>query len=140
MTVVVVNSLINAPRAAVYAAFTDREGTGKHLPIQVKLKTEGTTERQGVGAVHTLGMGPLVVSERITELVPNEKIVYELVSGAPVKSHVGTIEFSDADGGTNVSYRIDSVPLVPAPDAAVSVAPKQIINTLVAGVRKAVTP
>lgn len=100
-----VDTVIEAPREVVYDIFADRE-RNEFLPVQTKLKTPGTTERQGVGAVHTLGFGKVGISEQITKLVPNERIEYKIVAGAPVKSHTGTIVF-DAPGGTRVVYSMD---------------------------------
>ena len=131
-----VDTVIEAPREVVYDIFADRERNGDFLPVQTKLETPGTTERQGVGAVHTLGFGKVGVSEQITKLVPNERIEYKIVAGAPVKSHTGTIVFSDAPGGTRVVYSMDQTPSLPLPDAAVRLVLRGLITAFVSGARK----
>ncbi|QKT05828.1 SRPBCC family protein [Gordonia sp. X0973] len=133
-----VEAVIAAERPRVYAAFADREGTGKFLPLTVRLVSPGAQERQGVGAVHSLGVGKLGIREQITELVPDEKIVYRVVGGLPVRSHVGTIEFADAPGGTMVRYTMDSDPKIPVPAAVLTPVLNGLIGSMIAAVKKAV--
>jgi uncharacterized protein YndB with AHSA1/START domain len=138
MTSYTVDTVIDAPRDVVYGLFADRENNGKFLPISTRLKTEGTTARQGEGAVHFLGLGPVGVSEQITKLVPGERIEYKIVAGAPVKSHTGTIVFSDSGAGTRVVYTMDSTPKLPVPEAVLKAGLKQLIGTFVSGVKREV--
>lgn len=129
------HTVIAAPRDVVYDVFADRESNGDFLPIQTRLKREGVSERQGVGAVHFLGFGRLGVSEELIELVPGERIAYKIVAGAPVKSHVGTITFADDGAGTRVSYTMDSRPLLPVPGPLLALGLRGAITAMVAGAR-----
>ncbi|MBJ8342833.1 SRPBCC family protein [Antrihabitans sp. YC3-6] len=131
-----VDTVIEAPRDVVYSIFADRENNGDFLPISTRLKSAGTTERQGVGAVHFLGLGPVGVSEQIIDLVPGERIVYKIVAGAPVKRHVGTIAFTDAANGTRVVYTMESEPKLPVPSKVLSLGLKALIGAFVSGARK----
>lgn len=99
-----VDAVIAAPRDVVYRLFADRESISPYLPVQVKLTKPGLTEREGVGAQHIVGLGPLGITEEITKLVPGERMEYKIVKGAPVKRHVGIVTFADTDNGTLVSY------------------------------------
>lgn len=129
-------TVIPAPRDVVFDVFADRERNGEFLPISTRLVREGTTERQGVGAVHFLGVGPVGIQEELTELVPGERIAYKIVRGAPVRSHRGTITFADAPGGTRVRYTMDSRPLLPAPAPLVTLGLRGAIGAMVSGARK----
>lgn len=136
MTSYTVDTVIDAPRPLVYSIFADRENNGNFLPVQTRLESPGSDARQGVGAVHFLGLGPVGIREQITELVPDQRICYKVVGGAPVKSHTGRIEFSDAGTGTRVVYTMDSTPSLPVPEAALRAGLKGLITTFVNGVRK----
>ena len=131
-----VNTVIAAPRDVVFGVFADRERNGEFLPISTRLVTPGASERQGVGAVHLLGVGPVGIHEQLTDVVEGERIVYKIVAGAPVRSHVGTITFADAPGGTRVVYTMDSRPLLPVPGPLLAFALKGAISAMVSGARK----
>ncbi len=122
--------VIEAPRNIVFEVFADREGSNDLLPIGVKLKRPGNTERQGVGAVYTVGLGPVGVQEETTALVPGERFEYRVVGASPFKSHTGTVEFADDPRGTKVRYTMDSDPRLPIPAAVITPVLKQMIGTL----------
>lgn len=133
-----VETTFDAPRDQVYRFFAERESVSPYLPVTVKLVKPGAGAREGVGAQHHLGLGPVGVTEEITELVPNERMTYKIVKGAPVKSHIGTITFADTPaGGTRVVYTMDSEPSLPVPAKALEFGLRQLTNQLIAGVRKA---
>ncbi|MEU2031021.1 SRPBCC family protein [Nocardia amamiensis] len=133
-----VDAVIPAPREVVYRLFADRESISPYLPVQVKLTKPGLTEREGVGAQHLIGVGPVGVTEEITELVPGERMEYKVVKGAPVKRHVGIVTFADADNGTLVSYTMESDPKLPVPAKVVELGLKNLIGVFLNGARKAV--
>ncbi|MEU7144776.1 SRPBCC family protein [Nocardia sp. NPDC046473] len=133
-----VDAVIAAPRDVVYRLFADRESISPYLPIQVKLTKPGLTEREGVGAQHLLGVGPVGVTEEITKLVPGERMEYKIVKGAPVKRHVGVVTFTDADNGTLVSYTMESEPSLPVPAKVLEFGLKNLITQFIKAAQKAV--
>ncbi|WP_040786903.1 SRPBCC family protein [Nocardia pneumoniae] len=133
-----VDAVIPAPREVVYRLFAERESISPYLPVQVKLTKPGLTEREGVGAQHLIGVGPVGVTEEITKLVPGERMEYKVVKGAPVKRHVGVVTFADADNGTLVSYTMESDPKLPVPAKVVELGLKNLIGVFMNGARKAV--
>ncbi|MEV6562996.1 SRPBCC family protein [Nocardia sp. NPDC051756] len=133
-----VDAVIAAPRDVVYRLFADRESISPYLPIKVKLTKPGLTEREGVGAQHLLGVGPVGVTEEITKLVPGERMEYKIVKGAPVKRHVGVVTFTDADNGTLVSYTMESEPSLPVPAKVLEFGLKNLITQFIKAAQKAV--
>ncbi|RJO75562.1 SRPBCC family protein [Nocardia panacis] len=133
-----VDAVIPAPRDVVYQLFSERERISPYLPIQVTRTKDGTDSPGGVGAQHFLGRGPVGVTEEITALVPNERMEYKIVKGAPVKRHTGTITFADADNGTRISYTMDSTPALPVPDRILELVLHAMISQFVKGAQKAV--
>lgn len=138
MTRSTVEAVIAAPRPRVYEVFADRESSGDFLPLSTRLITPGTEERQGVGAVHFLGFGKVGIREQITELVPDERIAYQVVGGLPVREHTGLIEFSDDPAGTKVVYTMDSDPKVPVPAVVLTAILNTLMGQMISGVKRAV--
>lgn len=139
MTSLTVEAVIAAPRDVVYRVFADRESYGVVPGMSTSLHTPGQTERQGVGAVHQLQLGPVRIHEQFTELVPGERISYQAVSGLPVRNHTGTIELSDVGSGTKVSYTVDSTPKIAAPKPLVSLLIRGLVLVIVANARRKAT-
>jgi hypothetical protein len=45
--------------------------------------------------------------------VPNERLRYALLSGAPMKDHFGTVTLTpNGANGTHIAYRIDTTPKI----------------------------
>lgn len=63
---------------------------------------------QGVGVVRRLRQAPVTNLERVTELVPAERLSYELVEGLPFENYRATIQLADgASGGTDITWRAE---------------------------------
>lgn len=129
-------TVFEAPRSTVYELLANREGYNDFLPFTVKLVRPGDTERQGVGAIHQIGVGPVGVKEQIVELVDGERIQYRVVAGLPVRSHVGTITLTDHPQGTTVRYSMESTPLIPVPDAVMVWILRKSMSSLVTGAQR----
>ncbi|MFI5783383.1 SRPBCC family protein [Nocardia sp. NPDC051570] len=134
-----VDAVIPAPREQVYKLFTERDSLNSSIAITITLKQPGSPEPSGVGARYLLGLGGFGVTEETIELVPGERFQYKIVAGAPVKSHIGTVTFADAPGGTLVSYTMESYPKLPIPDRVTELLLKTLINQFLTATRKAVS-
>ena len=131
-----VETEIAAPRDVVYEIFADRENNGDFLPVTTKLVRSGLNQRQGVGAVHFLGIGKVGVSEEITDLDPGRRIAYRIVRGAPVRRHTGEITVADSPKGTKVTYTMDSDPSLPIPNVVAKQFLRGLITGMIAGARR----
>ncbi|WP_433193116.1 SRPBCC family protein [Nocardia sp. CA-107356] len=132
-----VDAIIAAPRDVVYKFFTERDGINPYIPVDFTLKTPGTPAPAGVGAQYLIGKAGVGIVEETTKLVPGELMEYKIIKGAPVKRHVGTITFTDADNGTLVSYTMESEPSLPVPAKVVELGLKNLINQFIKGAQKA---
>ena len=132
-----VDTVISAPRDVVYKWFTERDSLNDFLPVRITLRKPGATEPAGVGARYQVGLGGFGVTEETIELVPGERMRYQIVAGAPVKRHVGTITFADAPAGTLVSYRMESEPSLPVPDKATELFLRALISPFLKAAKKA---
>jgi uncharacterized membrane protein len=100
----------NASREAVWALLRDIEtwqdwGTWSSTTVHQPAPGE---DPQGVGVVRRLRQAPVTNLERVTELVPNERLSYELVEGLPFENYHATVRLSDAPGGgTDINWRAE---------------------------------
>jgi uncharacterized protein YndB with AHSA1/START domain len=105
---------VAAPPSTVFEVLADHRGYSAISPIRSStLEREGDPPPNGVGAIRVLKtLGP-PLREEILEFVPGERLVYRLLSGAPLRDHVGTVTLTERTDGTHVSYRIDTKPKIP---------------------------
>jgi hypothetical protein len=100
----------SASRDAVWALVRDIDtwqdwGTWSSTTIQTPAPGE---DPQGVGAVRRLRQAPVTSVERVTEIVPGERLGYELVSGLPFENYRAAVTLSDAaGGGTDIDWRAE---------------------------------
>lgn len=129
--------VVPGPREEVFRLFADRENYGALVPpVGCTLVEPGTAERQGTGAVHKVGIGPVGMKERITALEPGRSFTYQAVSGLPVRHWIGTVEFHDDPKGTRVDYSLDVEARVPVPAAVLAVVVKGLAGGLARGASK----
>lgn len=101
------NARVRAPLADVFAFFADHERFitlfgGRCQRIR---DAEGT-DPNGLGSVRRIGPGPLSFDETIVTFRPGQRIEYSITRGSPLKNHLGTIDFSERGGYTEISYVI----------------------------------
>jgi hypothetical protein len=105
---------VAAPPAVVFDVLTDHRGYAAISRVRsVELEREGNPPPNGVGAIRALrSVGPPLREEVVT-YEPNSRFAYKLLSGAPLRDHVGTVELTESGDGTHVTYRVDTTPTVP---------------------------
>jgi hypothetical protein len=100
----------SASRDAVWALVRDIDtwkewGTWSETTLQTPAPGD---DPQGVGAVRRLRQAPITNVERVTEIVPRERLGYELVSGLPFENYRAAVTLSDAaGGGTDINWRAE---------------------------------
>ena len=118
MQTVDVQQDFSLPVARVYAYLSEHENLGPLFGATITRVKDGDTERNGVGSVRQLKIGPLPpLQETIVEAVPDALIRYRITQGgAPIRDHEGVMRFtSTPSGGTHLDYQIrlgSEVPLV----------------------------
>jgi uncharacterized protein YndB with AHSA1/START domain len=131
-------ALIDAPIDVVFDVLTDHRRYKDFAPLRSsKLEREGDPAPNGVGAIRVLGLAGPPIREEVTEYVRPSRFVYKLLSGAPVRDHVGTVDLVQEGGGTRVNYHVQTTPTLPRVLAPVVVAVlRQSIQQLFNGVKK----
>ncbi len=128
---------IAAPPETVFDVLTDHRAYPEFSPIRkAELEKEGVPAPNGVGAVRVLSMVGPPLREEVVEYERPTKFVYRLLSGAPLKDHVGTVTLEPEGSGTLMIYTVDTTPTVPIGGGAVVAVTKQSVGRLAAGVAK----
>jgi uncharacterized protein YndB with AHSA1/START domain len=126
---------IAAPPQVVFDVLTDHRGYSSITPLRaVELEREGEPAPNGVGAVRVLRLAGPPMREEVVEYEAPRRFAYRMLSGAPVRDHVGTVELSEAPGGTRMVYRVETTPTVPVGGAAVVAVTKRAVGQLVKGI------
>lgn len=127
-----------APAETVFAVLTDHRKYSELTPLRKSvLEREGEPAPNGVGAIRKLtAVGPALREEVIGYESPG-RFSYTLLSGLPVRDHVGTVELTAQDGGgTRMVYAVRTQPTVPVVGGLVVAVVKQAVKGLVDGVVK----
>ncbi|MEA2346704.1 MAG: hypothetical protein QOG62_491 [Thermoleophilaceae bacterium] len=96
-----------APVEKVFDYLGEHENLSKVFGIKVERLRSGDTDRNGVGSVRKLGIGPITFEETVTDYKANELIEYTITKGTPLKDHLGTMRFSSTpSGGSRLHYTI----------------------------------
>ncbi len=103
------------PPELIFAHLAEHENLAELFGAKItRLRDGDHAERNGVGSVRRLQIGPLPpFEETVTEFVPSERIVYRITKGSPLRGHVGVMSFAPAGGGTRFSYDIRLASPVP---------------------------
>jgi uncharacterized protein YndB with AHSA1/START domain len=96
------------PPERVFAYLAEHENLAEVFGAKIERLRDGDDgERNGVGSVRRLQIGPLPpFEETVSEFVPSERVVYGITKGSPLKGHVGVMEFAPTAGGTRFVYDI----------------------------------
>ncbi|HET7590930.1 MAG TPA: SRPBCC family protein [Solirubrobacterales bacterium] len=126
---------IDAPAETVFDVLTDHRGYTELTPLRkAELEREGEPAPNGVGAIRKLtAVGPPMREEVIAFEAPS-RFSYTVLSGLPVRDHVGTVELSTQNGRTRMVYAVRTQPTLPFVGFAVVAAIKQAIKGLIDGV------
>jgi uncharacterized protein YndB with AHSA1/START domain len=129
---------VAAPPEVVFDVLTDHRRYPEITPLRrAELEREGEPAPNGLGAIRVLAVAPgPPMREEVVVYEPPYRFAYTILSGLPVRDHIGTVELSPSDGGTQVVYAIHTTPTLPFGGFAVVAVLKQAIKTLLGGVAK----
>jgi uncharacterized protein YndB with AHSA1/START domain len=135
MTAFTLTRAVAAPPGVVFDTITDHPSYPEFTPIRrTVLEREGEGAPNGVGAIRALHVLGPPIRERVLEYRRPERFTYEVLSGVPVKSQVGTVTIEASPSGSVMRYRLELEPLVPRTGEAVAVVAKAALGRLMTGV------
>jgi uncharacterized protein YndB with AHSA1/START domain len=127
-----------APPEVVFDVLTDHRRYTEITPLRkAELEREGEPTPNGLGAIRVLSAlpGPPMREEVIAYEAPR-RFSYKILSGLPVRDHVGTVELKPKDGGTEITYAVVTTPTIPLAGPVFMAILKKAIRDLIAGVSK----
>lgn len=128
---------VGAPPEIVFDVLTDHRRYAEMTSLRkAELEREGDPAPNGLGAIRVLTLLGPPMREEVIAYEPPRRFSYTILSGLPVRDHVGTVELTPSDGGTRIVYAVHTTPTVPFGGFAVVAGVKQGIKTLLAGVIK----
>lgn len=126
---------VAASPEVVFEVLTDHRAYADITPMRKsELEREGEPAPNGVGAIRVLrSVGPPLREEVIGFERPG-RFSYRLLSGAPLRDHVGTVSLEPGGAGTKITYAVRTTPTVPVAGGAVVAVAKLGIKQLLNGV------
>lgn len=126
---------VQAPPEVVFDVLTDHRRYAEMTPLRgSELEREGEAEPDGVGAIRVLrAVGPPIREEVVAYERPG-RFSYTVLSGLPVRDHLGTVSLEPSEGGTRVTYALKAIPTVPLAGGLVMLGIKQGVTQLLNGV------
>ena len=126
---------VAAPAETVFEVLTDHGRYAEITPLRKSvLERQGEPGPNGVGAIRVLSVAGPPLREEVIAYEPSTRFSYKLLSGLPVRDHVGTVELTSQDGGTKVVYAVRTTPTVPLAGAAVVAVVKVGVKQLLSGI------
>ena len=127
----------SAPPEIVFDVLTDhRRYTEITLLRKAELEREGEPEPNGLGAIRVLTVAGPPMREEVIAYERPSRFSYKILSGLPVRGHVGTVELKAANGGTEITYAVKTTPTLPLGGPVFMLFLKKAIRDLIGGVSK----
>lgn len=120
---------------AVFDAMTDHRGIADYMwwCRRSTLDREGTPAPNGVGATRRLVAIGTTFVEEIVDYERPTRWAYTVLSGAPIRDHLSTIELREVGTGTKVSWHLRVTLKIPGIDRLMLPVLKKFIDGLLKG-------
>ncbi len=126
---------VAAPPETVWEVVADLRGMSEFTRFRkIELEREGDPPPNGVGAIRVMHLVGPPVREEIIAFEPPRRFAYRMLSGAPVRDHVGTIELEPAGEGTRMSYVLETTPRIPVVGFALIALMRSIVEGIASGI------
>jgi hypothetical protein len=128
---------VAAPPEVVFDVLTDHRRYNEITSLRrAELEREGEPAPNGVGAIRVLTVAGPPMREEVIAYERPSRFSYKILSGLPVRDHVGTVELKAADGGTEMAYAVKTTPTIPLAGPVFMAVLKKAIRDLLGGVAK----
>jgi uncharacterized protein YndB with AHSA1/START domain len=105
---------VAAPAETLFEVLADHRGMAALTRFRsVEIERPGEPPPNGLGAIRSLRLLGPPVREEIIDFEPPRKLSYRMLSGAPVRNHVGTIDLEPVTAGTTrMRYVVETEPVL----------------------------
>ena len=95
----------------------------------IVVEVERPAAENGSGLVRAVRIGRGTFREQITSVGPGRRLTYRLLSGAPVREYLGTVDVAESgDGGSRVRWTVRYRPRFPGTGWLVAALSKRSLN------------
>ncbi|HEX3041550.1 MAG TPA: SRPBCC family protein [Solirubrobacterales bacterium] len=128
---------VAAPPETVFDVLTDHRRYPEITRLRkAELEREGEPTPNGLGAIRVLTVAGPPMREEVIGYERPTRFSYKILSGLPVRDHVGTVETKPKDGGTEITYAVKTTPTIPLAGPVFMALLKKAIRDLIGGVAK----
>lgn len=126
---------VHAPPEVVFDVLTDHRRYAEISRLRKStLERGGEPAPNGVGAIRVLtAVGPPIREEVVLYERPS-RFAYKVLSGLPLRDHLGTVSLEPSDRGTGVTYALKAIPTVPFAGKVVMLVLRRAVTELLNGV------
>ena len=97
--------------------------------ISIDVEEKGNPDANGIGAIRNIKIkGVPGVVERLEAVDAPNSITYRMLSGAPVKEYLGTVNVVAQDGATLINWDVKLIPKIPGIGWIFAMVIKKAIN------------
>jgi len=126
---------VKAPPETVFDVLTDHRRYAELTPLRKSvLEREGEPAPNGVGAIRAVSAVGLSLREEVVVFERPSRFSYKVISGAPIRDHLGTVLLEPAGAGTKITYAVRMTPTLPLAGGIVVGATKLGIKSLLKGI------
>lgn len=126
---------VDAPPETVFDVLTDHRLYAEMTPLRKSvLERQGEPAPNGVGAIRAVSAFGPPLREEVIVYEPPTRFSYKVLSGAPIRDHLGTALLEPAGACTKITYAVKMTPTVPLVGAVVVAVTKLGIESLLNGV------
>lgn len=118
---------------AVFDAMTDHRAIAGYVWSVRRSTLDREGSPNGVGAVRRLVSFGTTFVERIVEYERPTHWAYSVLSGAPIRDHLGTIDLVEAGAGTQVTWRVQATPSIRGTDLLLIAPSRWLVDGLLNG-------
>lgn len=126
------SATVNRTADHVWSVLVDHEGMSSWGPgLKVTLETEGSGDRNGLGAVRRIaapGPAPAIVEE-VVVFEPGKTFGYKALSGVPFRNYGGTVTLTPQGGSTRIDYSISIDERLPVVEKIAAAAVARVLLT-----------
>jgi uncharacterized protein YndB with AHSA1/START domain len=106
MAVVEMEQRFAASPERVFALLTDHVAFGRFVGADIQVERPGTPPPNGLGAVRMVRARGTAVREEVVRWEPPTAMDYRVISGAPLRNHLGRMRLTPDGTGTTLHYQI----------------------------------
>jgi len=127
MATFTITGKLDLPSEKVWATVSDFN-CAPSPAIIIEVEENGDPEANGVGAIRNINIKGAKARERLEVVNAPNSITYRMLSGAPVKEYLGTVNVVAQGGATVINWDVKLIPKIPGMGWLVGMVIKKAIN------------